>query len=397
MKKTSVISLAACLAVCLTAAARTGSLTGLADALAGSGPYSSKCSYEVLLASLSEPVTYNVKLQSTPAPSDTLSPCDYLIEWSLPTPSGDVSGFSAYFDGSHFRFRDKRLQEYHASDDVTPFAPGGNYSGGVQQQVQFADLLPQFLAQKFRTMAADSTYICKVTTDTIYNGTAATVLRGVRRIAGYDCMEFTYVFDNKTLHPVHYDLETNPGQIGEQSIAVNYSPCEPMLAKIDLTSLIELESEAFEKYRESTFSLDNLPGRPMPEIQAPTITGERYFHAAGSPFAAPTVIAFVESGVGSTADVIKDIRSAEVLSSTLFNVVWAFLDHKADDVEELTGPATTEETILIHSGGAARDAGVGSTPPVIVFVNSDGTVCDFIRGYNRNLSSIVLEKVTLCK
>ena len=106
------------MAVSLQAAARTGNLTALADALAATGPYSGQCSYEVLLASLSEPVTYEVKLQSTPAPADTLSPCDYLIEWSLPTPSGEVSGFSAYFDGSHFRFRDKRLQEYHASDDV---------------------------------------------------------------------------------------------------------------------------------------------------------------------------------------------------------------------------------------------------------------------------------------
>ena len=397
MKKTSVISLAACMAVCLSSAARTGSLSALADALAKTGAYSSQCSYEVLLASLSEPVTYNIKLQSTPAPADTLAPCDYLIEWSLPTPSGEVSGFSAYFDGSHFRFRDKRLQEYHASEDTSSFAPDGDMTRGVHQQAQFAELLPQFLAQKFRSMAGDSTYICKVTTDTIYNGSAATVLRGVRRISGYDCMEYIYVFDNTTLLPVHYDLETNPGQIGEQSIVVNYSPCEPMLAKIDMSSLIKLESEAFEKYRENTFSLDNLPGRPMPQIQAPTITGERYFHSAGAPFAAPTIIAFVESNVGSTPDVVKDIRSAEVLSSTLFNVVWAFLDHKADDVEEITGPATTEETILLHAGGAARDAGVGSTTPVIIFVNSDGTVSDFIRGYNRNLSSIVLEKVTLCK
>jgi len=86
-----------------------------------------------------------------------------------------------------------------------------------------------------------------------------------------------------------------------------------------------------------------------------------------------------------------------VLSSTLFNVVWAFLDHKADEVEEITGPQTAEETILLHAGGAARDAGVGSTTPVIIFVNSDGTVNDIIRGYNRELSSIVLQKVTLCK
>lgn len=397
MKKSSVFFLAVCLSAGVTAAARNGSLTELADALAGTGVYSGQCSYEVLLASLSEPVTYSVKLQSTPDSSDTLSPCDYLIEWTLPTPSGETSGFSAYFDGSHFRFRDKRLQEYHASDDATSFAPGGDLSRGVHQQVQFADLLPQFLAQKLRGMAADSTYIYKVTCDTVYNGTPATVLRGVRRIAGYDCMEYTYVFDNTTLNPLHYDLETNPGQIGEQSIAVNYSSCEPILAKIDLQSLIKLESEAFEKYRENTFSLDNLPGRPMPQIKAPTISGERYYHASGSPFSAPTVIAFVEAGVGSTPDVIKDIRKAEVLSSTLFNVVWAFLDHKVDEVEEITGAPTTEETILLHAGGAARDAGVGSTTPVIIFVNSDGTVNDIIRGYNRELSSIVLQKVTLCK
>ena len=40
MKKTSVILVAACMAVSLQAAARTGNLTALADALAATGPYS---------------------------------------------------------------------------------------------------------------------------------------------------------------------------------------------------------------------------------------------------------------------------------------------------------------------------------------------------------------------
>lgn len=375
----------------------TLSLPDIADRMDDIGKYCASAKFDVLMASHSEPVEYTVGLQCEPADGDTLSPCRYLIEWKLDTPSGEMKGFSAYFDGSHFRFRDRRLQEYHASDDSTPFAPSGAVSRGVQQQVQFADIIPAFMAQKFREMADDSTYIYTIAADTVFNGTPATVVKGVRRTGGYDGMEYTYVLDNKTMQPIHTYLETSPGGIGEQSIEVAYSPARPMLAVLDMESLIGLESDAFEKFRENTFSLDNLPGRPMPQIAAPTFTGERYVHTAGSPFPSPTLVVFLDAGIGSTPEVINEVRQGVALASRQVDVIWAFLNHRPEDVEEIISSTEPGETLLIHAGGAARDSGVGAVTPVIILVNTDGTVADIIRGYNNDLASVVIQKASTMK
>lgn len=367
-------------------------LPEIADRMDKVGNYNASAGFDVLMASHSEPVQYKVALQAEPAPGDTLSPCKYLIQWTLETPSGEVKGFNSYFDGTHFRFRDRRLQEYHASEDHAPFAPGGNVTRGVQQQVQFADLIPAFIAQKFREMAADTTYIYTVAADTVFNGSPATVVKGVRRTGGYDGMEYTYVLDHETLMPVHTYLETSPGGIGEQSIEVTYSPSRPILASLDMDALIALEGEAFEKYRENTFSLDNLPGRPMPQIAAPTFTGERYIHTAGAPFASPTLVVFLDAGIGSTPDVIKDVRQGVALASRQMDIIWAFLNHRPEDIEEIISSTEPGETLLVHAGGVARDTGVGAVTPVIILVNTDGTVSDIIRGYNNDLGSVVIQK-----
>lgn len=372
-------------------------LPDISGRMADIGKYCATAKFDVLMASHSEPVEYTVGLQCEPVAGDTLSPCKYLIEWKLNTPSGELKGFSAYFDGSHFRFRDKRLQEYHASDDSTPFAPAGNVCRGVQQQVQFADLLPAFMARKFREMSADSTYIHTITADTLFNGTPATVVKGVRRTGGYDGIEYTYVLDRETLQPIHTYLETSPGGIGEQSIEVTYSPAGQMMESLDMESLIALESDAFEKFRENTFSLDNLPGRPMPQIAAPTFTGERYVHTAGAPFPSPTLVVFLDAGTGSTPDVIKDVRQGVALASRQLDVIWAFLNHRPEDVEETIPSTEPGEILLVHAGGVARDTGVGAITPVIILVNTDGTVADIIRGYNNNLASIVIQKATTMK
>ena len=253
------------------------------------------------------------------------------------------------------------------------------------------------MARRFAEMAADSTYIFTVTADTVYSGSPATVLKGVRRISGYDCAEYVYVLDNATMLPRHISLETNPGQIGEQSIAADYgTTVSPRLSAFTIDALTALESDAFGKYRESTFSLDNLPGRPLPRISAPALDGTRYDHASGARFAAPTVLVFAETSVGSTPQLVSDIRRALAAAPRQIDVVWAFLDQRPDDIEAVTGSAQPGETVLRHAGGAARDCGAGAVTPVLVFVNTDGTVSDFIRGYNRDIASDVITKATLC-
>ncbi len=370
-----------------------GEIAGRLEALDN---YADSCRYEVLLPSFSDPVVYTVALKSASAEGDTLAPCRYVIEWDLTTPTGHSEGFSAYFDGAHFRFRDSRMQEYHTAEGIEPFAPGGNASRGVQQQVQFADLLPQFIAARFREMESDSTYIYKVWDDKVVNGRHSTVVEGLRRANGYDGNEFTYILDAQTLMPVRLEFENNPGQISEQSITVMYGGGVPAGdVVIDMESLSDAYPDAFGKYRSSQYSLETLPGLPLPEITAGTLSGERYTHARGEGFGSPVVVVFLDTTVGSTPDVVASVRDALLQLPRQVDVIWSFLDHRADDITPLVGRLLPGETALVHATGAARNCGVGALTPVIVFVREDGTVSDFIRGFNQELGSLVIDKASV--
>lgn len=360
--------------------------------------YADTAVYDVLLPSLSEPVTYTIMLQSIATPSDTLSPCKYLINWSLPSPSGLSSGFSAYFDGSHFRFRDKRLQEYHYSETSDPFAPDGQVARGVQQQVQFAEILPQFLGLKLMHMANDSTYISKLTADTLVSGEKAVVIDGKRRVSGYDAMEYTYILNPNDFLPKSIEYEMNPGQIGEQSVVIKFSKATTNTGcDINYDNLLAAQPEAFEKYRDNTFSLTTLPGRPLPRIAAPTVSGERYIHEREEPLNAPTVFTFIDATVGSTSEVIESVRKGIDALPFQTDAVWVLVNHNLNEGENLIGALRAGESLLVNAGSAARDCGVGATTPALIFVAANGIVSDVQVGYNKDLDSIVIQKVTNSK
>lgn len=396
--KTTVLAIAGVILGSTAASALT--IESLAERLRGVECYSDSCVYEVYLPTHYDPVAYSVNLRASSdgERTDSLAPCDYVIDWSLPTPSGLSEGFSAYFDGTHLRFRDKRLQEYHAGWDMAPFAPRGYASGGVQYQNQFADLLPHFLADKLCKMATDSGYHAVLHPDTIVGGRRAIVVDGQQRYRGYTSQIYSLAFDYGTSLPFALEYVSNPDQISEQSISVRYF--SPSLSSgrpcaISLESLIATHSEAFEKYRESSFSLETLPGRPLPEISAPTPTGERYFRRSGDPFAAPTVLVFLDTSVATTPQVVREVREAVSQLPMQTDVVWAFIDKRSDDIEAVVPRPETGEFLLMNATGAARDCGVGSVTPVLIFCSPDGTVREIINGYNKDLPALVIQKAIL--
>lgn len=391
MKRSTSSLLAAALSALSVSAAADLTLSDIGATMAALPCLSDTCTYSVLLPSLSDPVTYRVTLDACPAPEDSLSPCSYIIEWSMPTPSGVSQGFSAYFPGEHYRFRDGRLQEYHITTDADAFAPMGDVERGVQRQVQFADLIPQNIGRAFQSMAADSSYIYNII---IRPGRV--VVSGVRRFAGFDAAECTYTLDAATLRPISIELENNPGQLGEQSITVRYaSGAAP--APLDIDALMTRHPVEFERFRESTFTLDNLPGRRLPDMSAPTLGGQRYIHHSGQGVGVPTIIAFVDSSVDSTPAVIAALREATAYLPMQSATILAFTDHRADDVAPLVGSPQPGETVLLHASAAASACGVGAITPVIIFVDSDGTVKDFCRGVNKDLTSVVIQKTSLCR
>ena len=388
------------LASALMASAHLSAATSLADiarALSATTFYADSCTYEVLLPSLPDPVTYSIALmQASAEPADTLAPASYLIDWRLPAPSGISQGFSAYTAGAHYRFRDSRLQEYHAEWDSAPFAPSGDVSRGVQNLVQFADLLPAYLGEHFAAMAQDSSYIYKVSPDSIVSGERAAVVEGIRRINGYDAAEYTYILDPATFLPRKIELENNPGQLGEQSITIRYAAtASAKVPAINDSMLADRYPDAFGRYRGSSYSLENLPGKALPRFVAPTTTGERYLHEKGDPLAATTVYAFVDAGVGSTPLLVEEVRSAADYLPFNVDIVWAFINHRADDIEAVMPSIRPGEHLLMNARGAATDCGVGADTPVLIFVGTDGIVKDFLRGYNQDFRSLVIQKASL--
>lgn len=359
--------------------------------------YNARVRYEVLLPNAETPVGYSLKLYSSSAPGDSLSPVEYLIEWEAADapegrPSTVARGFSSYFGGNFFKFQNGKLLEYHAADNPAPFAPRGDVRAGVQQREQFADLLPQVLQERIALIEADTTYI-------IYKESLAdgrTKVKGSQHLRGYVCSEFSYTFGPDGT-PLEKEITTNPGQMGEQVITARYFPADSAgCPPLNEQKLMELYPEIFEKYRRDSFGLEKLRGEPLPAFTAQSLEGERFSHARGASFTAPTVIAVLDESVDATANVIKDLRNAIDALPFEARLILAFTGKDREEIADLAGTPRYGETVLTSARSLARDCGVTDSPSII-FCRPDGTVADIHVGRNNNLREIVIQKATLSR
>lgn len=374
-----------------------GHLASLASQLTNMPAYGATAHFEVLLPSAREPVQYDMELRSAAAPADSLAPCQYLIEWTAHSPKGPRRGFSAYFDGNHYRYRNERLQEYHASESLTPFQPRGAGSQlrfGVQCQAQFADLLPQFLGAKLQEMVADTAYQYTFHADTLIAGRHASVVEGLKRTAGYDAQTFVYAFDASTGRPLMAEIETSPGSISEQQVTVTYGNDSLQPVAFTEEGLMERWPEVFEKYRQDNFRAEHLVGSPLPAFSCPELGGERYTHHRGDALERPTLIAVIDPAVASAAQTMAAVRQAVALAPRQVDVVWALATNRADEAAELAGSLQPGERALTSAGQLARSCGV-ALYPTLLLVKADGTVADVITGHNNDLASIVIQKISV--
>lgn len=363
--------------------------------------YLSEAHFEVLLPQAAEPVEYDVVLQSEAAPTDTLSPCRYVIIWKTITAAKPTDGFSAYYDGNHYRYRNHRLQEYHAEASVDPFMPlGPEYrsKSGVQATAQFADLLPQFIGRRVAEMVSDSSYIFAVHPDTLVNGKRRVVIDGAKRGNGYDVMRYSYIFDKETLHPVLTEIENSPGSISEQIVTVTYNtPDDVMPMEISEEGLMERWPEVFERYRESTFRSENLVNTMLPTFSCQTLdSSTRYTHNNGEKFSAPTVIVALDPEVATTPQMIADVRQAVDMAPMELQVLWVFRSNRSEDIAEIIGELRPGENALISANSLIRDCGI-TLYPTIILADSSSKVTDVMPGYNKDTGMIVIQKVMLLK
>lgn len=356
--------------------------------------FSADARFSVSLPQSDTDVVYELAMAGSATPADSYSPCSYLVDWNLHTPSGEVTGFSAYFDGNHYRYRDNRLQEYHLAWDSIPFMPRGN-SLGVQASAQFADLFPQYIAGEIERMQADDRYTLKLVTGKTFNGVKAISLESVMEVNGVTVLEKDFIFDASSLLPLRIDTESNPGSITEQSVLVSYTypgslKCEPLSEE----KLVARYPEVFEKYRESNFRIENLASTPMPTFALPTADGARYTHHRGESFQAPAVIAILDASTPFNADLISAVRSAVASLPYQAEVLWVFTSTNPDAVQAIVPQPGVGEKVLLNGRSLARDCGAASLP-VIIMTGSDGVVKNVNLGFNNDLENIVLQTMAL--
>lgn len=354
--------------------------------------------FSVTMPQLSDDVIYNVAMtQTPPSGNPALLDCDYLIDWEITGRDKPITGFSAYFDGHHYRYSNERLQEYHMQWDSIPFQSLNGRGGGVQRQAQFANLLPASLAGELQRMRHDSRYRLTVHPDTLVSGTRRIAINAVMTIEGTTAMEGEYIFDRETLMPVRIILENNPGALSEQTVTVNYrsvsitpTPCTVLTEQFLATQYPDI----FEKYRESNFRIENLPGTRLPAFALPTTTGERYARHTGDSFRAPTIVALIDASHGFAPRLVSDIRTAVDALPYSADVIWAFTGNNIDAIEAIVPAIRPGEHLLTSARSLARDCGVASLP-VIILTRTDGTVSDVILGYNNELPQVVIQKMAL--
>lgn len=378
-------------------ASRNIDISTVASHLSGQHDYAATATFELLLPTSDNPVVYIIKLAATANDGDSLAPADYLIDWEIADSEKAAKGFTSYFSGNHYRYRDQRLQEYHINnaDDAPGFAPGGDISKGVQNLAQFCDLLPQYIGSTFAAMQNDSTYKYKVHADTVISQQKVIAIDGVRSFGGVDALEYIYLFD-RDFQPLKSELISNPGQIGEQSITVtyDYGDDEPLTVALSEQQLSDSYPEIFRLYRESTFSLDNLPGRRLPSFSAPTLNGDRYNHTKNTKFTVPTIIAVLDADAESTAATISELRKAISTLPSRVDLIMAFVTNNADKIESLAGQLLPGEQLLMSARGLARDCKISETP-VIIICDRDAVVKDLQVGFNNEIGDFVIKKMEL--
>lgn len=367
-------------------------IEGVIDSLSNAVDYHSRGTVTVQLPQGGDDVVYNLELWSTPsAAGDTLNVCNYLIDWNLTTANGTSKGFTAYHDGNYYRNSDERLQECHFQWDSIPFL----MRHPVQSSSQFTDMLPQLLAQELRTVATDPDWNYTFVADTLCGGEPSAVITARQKVHGVVARNILYILDPQTFMPRKIERENNPGSISEQMLIVKYDLTDRAQPEgMSEEALIERYPAVFEKFRESNFSLESMRDKYLPGFSLPTVTNHRYTRAKTDGFQVPTLVVFIDPSVATAAETIRQIREAQQMMPRSIDVIYTILGSDRDGALELTGQIQPGEQLLMSAQSLARNCGVTSTPSIII-VNQQGIVKDIIIGFNKALSTSVIEKTAV--
>ncbi len=347
------------------------------NALEAMPGYSAHVEYAITLPQSENDVVYHIDIQQ---PDTTDS---YLIDWSVMSPSGSVEGFTAWFDGHFYNFRNRRLQEYHENRNSK--TPQNNRAS--HNSVQFSSLLPSRIAMQLREVAAGGyTYEVKHT-----NGKV--IVEAVRHLAGEPDAELTWTFHGHDLKPMEFYADYNPGAITGQQVTAIYSTTDKTPEILSEAYLRGRYPEAFSRYRESQFAIENMKGERLPAFSLPKIDGGRLSHQPTDGFDVPTLIALIDPESSLAPNTISAIRGSLKRLPFTANIIWACANKNPAVATNLLGKLQPEETAVTAAGSLAMDCGVAALP-VIMLCGTDGIISDLIIGMNNTLQTDVLQMLT---
>lgn len=369
-------------------------LTEEINALRALRSFDATVDYAVSLPMADDDVIYKIALASEKAPADSLLGYNYIVDWSLPGRGENASGFSAYFDGHYYNYRDHRLREYHYKWDSLPFLTD---AGGVQRNAQFVDLFPFEMADRLAAMESDSTYTVNVAQSSV-DGQKVTVLKVVRIINSLECLRQEYSFAGADGLPLKISSLFNPGMLGEQEVMVRYNYPDIVVPEVpgNEEMLRARYPEMFDRYRESNYSVENLRGTPVPGFALPTTTGERYTYHKGDRFPSPVIIAVLDPSVATTGATVATLRGVADRLPRQTTLILMFASSDIDAVEEIAGTLRQGEAHLVSAKPFVRDCGITAYPTVIL-VGSDGTVEDVKIGTSDSMTEDLLQAGALLR
>lgn len=353
------------------------SIDSIIHALRHMEGYKARVSYAVTLPQADDDIIYTIDLRQ-PASADS-----YLIDWHTQSPSGPVEGFTAWFDGHFYNFRNRRLQEVHS--DWDPQAPRG--AREPQNAAQFSTLLPRGMAPELERLKGPG-YAYEL------RPSGRELRVEARRIAsGETDAELTWTFDASTLRPLRFDADYNPGGIASQQVAATFDYQTPLPGRIDSLSeplLRERYPDAFTRYRESQFAIEQMRGEPLPAFSLPLAAGSgRLERQRGQRFERPTLIVMLEAESQLTPRLVDDVRQAVDRMPADVDVVWAFMEKNPQAASEAAGELRRGETALCGARPLATDCGA-ATLPVVMACSEAGTVESLLIGLNNQLATDVI-------
>lgn len=369
------------------------SASALTDTLAKYSPFSAEIVYDVALPMASDEITYTLKIGSSATQNDNLSPADYLIDWTLSHNDTDSNGFLAYFNGNHYRYRDHRLQEYHYAENSEPFTSA---RGGVQNNGQFVDMIPQMVAQQLLALEEDPDYTITFNPDTISDGINCVVLTATQSVNGEVGRSYRIIADRFTGRPLLISNLYNPGKVSEQTVTAKfrYNPGEQFAAAKSEEQLESLYPDIFTKYRDRGNRIEHMRGLPLPSFSLPAIDGSRFTHEKGESLGRPTVIAIIDPESEQAAETVALLRKAIGEAERSAALILAFTESNLDLASELAPGTKADETVVVSAHSLAQECGTAVFPTILV-ADPAGKVSNVLLGFNNNLVQDVIQSLAL--